>query len=118
MGGGYSLDLALGEPRLAAAVMNYGHLVSDPAAAGKLNAPLLGNFGGKDRGIPAADVQAFEKTLRAAGKSVDFKIYPNSGHGFMNPNNTEGYNAADAADAWKRIDDFFASRLKGSSAAH
>src|SRR5438093_4481161 len=29
MGGGYSLDMALAEPTLAAAVINYGHLAAD-----------------------------------------------------------------------------------------
>jgi carboxymethylenebutenolidase len=30
MGGGYALDLALQEPDLAALVINYGHLATDP----------------------------------------------------------------------------------------
>src|SRR3974390_3121235 len=35
MGGGYSLDVALQEPTLAAAVINYGHLATDPEALKK-----------------------------------------------------------------------------------
>ena len=31
MGGGYSLDLAIADPKLKAAVINYGHLASDDA---------------------------------------------------------------------------------------
>jgi carboxymethylenebutenolidase len=112
MGGGYAIDLALAEPRLAAAVMNYGHTVTDPAAIAKLHPPLMGNFGGADRGIPPADVKAFEAALKAAGKSVDFKIYDGAGHAFMNPNNTGGYVEAAAKDAWSRIDAFFAHHLR------
>lgn len=112
MGGGYALDLALAEPRLAAVVTNYGHLVSDPAEIAKLHAPLLGNFGAADRGIAPADVQAFAAALQKGGKQADVKIYDGAGHGFMNPNNTGGYVAAAATDAWKRIDAFFARHLR------
>jgi carboxymethylenebutenolidase len=112
MGGGYSLSLATHEPKLAACVINYGRLVTDPKTIAQIHAPILGNFGGKDRGIPPADVEAFQQAMVKAHKSVDIKIYPNSGHAFMNPNNKEGYVAEDAADAWKRIDPFFASKLR------
>jgi len=112
MGGGYAIDFAIAEPRLAAAVMNYGHTVTDPATIAKLHAPLLGNFGADDRGIPPADVNAFEAALKKAGKSVDFKIYPGAGHAFMNPNNTGGYVEGAAKDAWARIDAFFAQHLR------
>jgi len=55
MGGGYSLDVALEEPDLAADVINYGHLATDPAALKKINAPILGLFGAQDRGITPDD---------------------------------------------------------------
>jgi carboxymethylenebutenolidase len=112
MGGGFALDLGLAEPRIAATVINYGHLVADPAAVKPLTSPILGNFGEKDQGIPPTDVEAFEKALKAAGKSSDIKIYPGAGHAFMNPNNTQGYVKAAAEDAWKRIDAFLAKALK------
>jgi len=112
MGGGYSLDVALAEPALAAAVINYGHLATDPASLGKINAPILGNFGGQDRGITPDDVKKFQQALHQLGKKADIKIYPDAGHAFENPNNTQGYRADDAADAWKRTLDFLASTLK------
>jgi carboxymethylenebutenolidase len=112
MGGGYSLGLAIAEPRLAACVMNYGRLVTDPAVIAKIEVPILGNFGALDRGIPAADVQAFDASLRKAGKSSDMKVYDGAGHAFMNPNNKDGYVQGAADDAWARIDSFFAKRLK------
>ena len=114
MGGGYALMFATAEPRLAAGVMNYGHLMTDAKAIASIHVPLLGNFGAEDRGIPAADVREFESTLRKAGKSADFKVYPGAGHGFMNPNNKGGYVADAAADAWKRIDRFFGEHLRGN----
>ncbi len=112
MGGGYSLDVALQEPTLAAAVINYGHLATEPAELKKINAPILGSFGGQDRGIPPEDVKKFQQALEQFGKKADIKIYPDAGHAFENPNNKQGYRAADAADAWKRTLDFLASTLK------
>ncbi len=112
MGGGYSLGLALADPRIAAAVINYGHLVTDPNTIARIHAPMLGNFGANDQGITPADVKAFDAALSKAGKSFDAKIYDGAGHGFMNPNNTLGYAAAAADDAWKRIDAFFQKQLR------
>jgi len=112
MGGGYSLDVALQEPTLAADVINYGHLATDPAALKKINAPILGLFGAQDRGIPPADVRKFGETLDQMGKKIEIKIYDDAGHAFENPNNKDGYREADAADAWKRTVDFLAMTLK------
>ncbi len=112
MGGGYSLNLALAEPRLAACVINYGHLITDPASIEKLKSPILGDFGALDRGITPDDVNAFAAALQKTGKTADIKIYPDAGHGFMNPNNKDGFKEADAADAWRRIDAFFAKNLR------
>jgi len=112
MGGGYSLDVALAEPTLAAAVINYGHLATDPAELKKINAPILGSFGGQDRGIAPDDVKKFQQSLDQLGKKADIKIYPDAGHAFENPNNQQGYRADDANDAWQRTVDFLARNLK------
>lgn len=112
MGGGYSLNVALAQPKLAAAVINYGHLATDPAQLKKINAPILGNFGGQDRGIPPEDVKKFQQALDQMGKKNDIKIYPDAGHAFENANNKQGYRADDAADAWKRTVDFLGRTLK------
>ena len=50
--------------------------------------------------------------MKQLGKRVEIKIYDDAGHGFENPNNKDGYRAADAADAWKLTTDFLASTLK------
>ena len=112
MGGGYSLNLAVSDPQLKAAVINYGHLASDDATLKKINAAILGIFGGQDRGIPVADVNKFETQLKALGKTVEIHIFPDAGHGFENPNNKQGYRADDAAQAWKLTVDFLAKNLK------
>jgi len=112
MGGGYSFNLALQEPTLTADVVNYGHLATDPEQLKKINASILGIFGGQDRGIPVDDVKKFEQTMKQLGKRVEIVIYPDAGHAFENPNNKQGYRANDAADAWKRTVDFLANTLK------
>jgi carboxymethylenebutenolidase len=111
MGGGYSFDVALQEPTLTADVINYGHLATDPESLKKINASILGIFGGQDRGIPVDDVKKFEQSMKQLGKKVEIVIYANSGHAFENPNNKTGYRADDAADAWKRTVTFLADTL-------
>jgi carboxymethylenebutenolidase len=113
MGGGYSLALATAEPRLRAAVINYGRLVTAPAKIEAVRASLLGNFAGADRGIPTDDVRTFENQLKAAKKDADIKVFDGKAHAFMNPNNKDGYDAAASTEAWSRIDAFFARTLKG-----
>lgn len=112
MGGGYSLQLAIHQPRLAACVVNYGALPTDPNDIQQIGAPVLGNFGGQDHGITPADVKAFQKSLTALGRYVDIKIYDDAGHAFENPNNQTGYKPADAADAWARTIAFLKKALR------
>jgi carboxymethylenebutenolidase len=112
MGGGYSLQLAIHQPRLAACVVNYGALPTDPNDIQQIGAPILGNFGGQDHGITPADVKAFQKSLTALGRYVDIKIYDDAGHAFENPNNQTGYKPADAADAWARTIAFLKKALR------
>lgn len=112
MGGGYSLDLAIADPTLAADVINYGHLATDPARLQQIHAPILGLFGAQDKGIPPADVRKFEQDVKNMGKTIDVHIYPDAGHAFQNPDNKAGYRAQDAADAWSRTLEFLAANLK------
>jgi len=113
MGGGWSIKLAENEPKLAAFVVNYGPLPTDPSIIAKINAPMLGNFGADDKGIPPTAVHAFEDAMKANGKTADIKVYDGAGHAFQNPNNKEGYRKDATEDADKRIDDFFHKELKG-----
>jgi carboxymethylenebutenolidase len=111
MGGGYSFNVALQERTLTADVINYGHLATDPESLKKIDASILGIFGGQDRGIPVEDVKKFEQSMKQMDKKVEIVIYPDAGHGFENPNNKTGYRADDASDAWKRTVKFLAETL-------
>lgn len=118
MGGGYAFDTTLLEPGLATAVINYGHFDTDPAELKKINSPVLGIFGGQDRGIPVSDVKKFEQQMKQLGKEVEIVIYPDAGHAFENPNNKSGYRPQDAKDAWNKTVAFLASNLKNRRARH
>jgi len=111
-GGGYSLQLAIAEPTLAADVINYGDVSASPEELKKINAPILGLFGAQDRGITPDDVKKFGEEMDKLGKKGDITIYPDAGHGFQNPVNGTGYNAKDWCDAWNKIVAFFAEHLK------
>lgn len=85
------VSLAGNEPSLAACVVNYGGLPTDPKDIAKVRAPVLGNFGAEDRGPSPEAVRVFEQAMKAAKKSVDAKIFEGAGHAFQNPNNKRGY---------------------------
>jgi carboxymethylenebutenolidase len=114
MGGRWTLALATEEPKLAAGVAYYGAPPTDAAAIARIKAPILGNFGGDDKGPSPDQVKAFEAAAKAAGKTVDLKIYEGAGHAFANVDNPwGGYREAAAKDAWTRTVTFFARYLKG-----
>ncbi len=113
MGGRWSLALATEIPTLAAVVAYYGAPPTDAAAIAAIKAPVLGNFGGEDKGPAPDQVRAFEDALKKAGKSADIKIYEGAGHAFANVNNPwGGYREAAAKDAWLRTTAFLARHLK------
>jgi carboxymethylenebutenolidase len=117
MGGGFSLELALSDPRIKACAMCYGRVVTDAAKLKPLKATVLGIFGEEDQGIPPAAVSKFKKALKKAGKKVDRIEEFKAGHGFMRPNSKTqknlAYSKKEARRAWKYIDQFFAKTLKG-----
>lgn len=112
-GGGWSLGAGVALPELVdAVVMYYGRPITDPAELRSLNGPLLGLFGGADRGIPVSDVEAMERALKELGKDATVHIYPGAAHAFANPSGT-AYDPAAAEDAWQRTTAFLARTLGG-----
>jgi carboxymethylenebutenolidase len=68
--------------------------------AARLRAPILALMGGADDGIPAAEVEAFETALVAAGVPHEVVVYLRAPHGFFDLEHAE---LADACtDAWRR----------------
>jgi carboxymethylenebutenolidase len=112
MGAGHVLRLAMLEQRMAAVIVNYGPLPTDPNDVQIIFAPVLGNFGAGDHGVTPADVNAFEKTLTGLKHRVDIKIYDGAGHAFENPASGSAYNPDAAADAWSRTIAFLNKTMK------
>jgi len=113
MGGGFTLDFAVADPKLKAVVVNYGPLPTEDGSLARIHAAVLGNYGALDKGIAASDVESFASSMKKLGKPVDVKIYPNAGHAFENPNNKAGYKVEDASDAHARSLRFLAAQLGG-----
>ena len=110
-GGGWSLRTALALPdTLAAVIIYYGSLVTDPQELATLRMPILGFFGGQDQSIPPAEVRGFEGTLHDLGKDATIIIYPDAGHAFANPSG-HNYDPEAATQAWQEMVRFLADNL-------
>lgn len=73
-------------------------------------APLLVLQGANDIRVPAHEAEQIVDVLKAAGKTVDAKVYPEEGHGFLKRENQ--IDAAELTVAW------FDKYLKGNTNAH
>ena len=97
-GGRWSLQLAMAQKDLAAAVIYYGQLETDPAKLQGLP-PIQGVFGEADTGIPMTTVRAFDQALTQAGVTHEIHTYPGAGHAFANPSGGDRYKPDAAEDA-------------------
>ena len=82
---------------------------------GRLYAPVLALYGGKDAGIPLSMVDEMKASLataaaagNAAAAASEFVIYPEAEHAF-HADYRPAYRAADAADGFQRTLDWFAA---------
>jgi carboxymethylenebutenolidase len=111
-GGHWSLRTGLvGGNDVKAVVMYYGAPITDPAQLARLKAPVLGLFGGLDKGIPVDSVRAMERSLMAGGRAVTINVYAEANHAFANASG-QAYNAAAADDAWTKSLTFFGTNLR------
>ena len=114
-GGRVTWLYAAHNPRLKAGVAWYGRL----AGAGtplqpknpidlipSIRAPVLGLYGGLDKGIPVADVDRMRAALVAGHKPSSLVVYPQADHGFM-ADYRPSYNADAARDGWAKALDWF-----------
>jgi carboxymethylenebutenolidase len=121
MGGGFALVTA--NRGFDVASSNYGPLPMhlEKALAGAC--PVVGSYGGKDRMLPGA-ANKLTRTLVRLGVEHDVKVYPSAGHSFLNDTEVGPRpilpllrvtgirpEPGAAADAWQRIDAFFAKYL-------
>jgi carboxymethylenebutenolidase len=88
----------------------YGHLGAklgpdSPSAlelAPELTVPVLGLYGGKDQGIPAAEVEKMRSALKEAGNPSQIIVYPDADHAFL-ADYRPSYDKAAAEDGWKKM---------------
>ena len=120
-GGRITWLYAAHQPRVAAGVAWYGRLQGAVTAltpthplalAASLKAPVLGLYGGKDDGIPLADVEAMRRAVKAAGGASQLEVYPDAPHGF-HADYRPSYRAADAAQGWSHALAWFRSNGVG-----
>jgi carboxymethylenebutenolidase len=102
-------------PNVDAGVAWYGRLVGDktdmtPAhpidLVDKINAPVLGLYGGADAGIPNDTVERMNEALKKAGKKSSIHLYPDTPHAF-HADYRPSYRKEQAADGWKRALEWF-----------
>lgn len=119
-GGTITWLYAAHNPRLDAGVAWYGRLRGDtnelqPAypldLASKIKAPVLGLYGGKDRGIPLADVEAMRAALAKAGRKSEISVYPEAEHGFL-ADYRPSYHPEAAKEAWAAALKWFGAHMK------
>ena len=77
--------------------------------AAKLNAPVLGLYGGADTGIPLDSVETMKTALAAgpaAAKASQFVVYPDTPHAF-HADYRPSYRKEAAQDGWRRLTQWF-----------
>ena len=101
--------LAAGEPRLSAAVPFYGPTPEDADFAGSKDAAVLGIYAALDDRVNASEPVA-RAALEKAGMTFELVTEPDADHAFFNDTGKR-YDAAAAADAWKRLQEWFSRYL-------
>jgi carboxymethylenebutenolidase len=110
-GGGTSFAYAAAQPSLNAAVVYYG-TPPEPAAMGRIQAPVLGLYGGDDARVDAT-IPPAEAEMKKLGKSYEPHVYDGAGHGFLRAqSDRNGANLKATQQAWPRTLAFLREHLK------
>lgn len=75
-----------------------------------LKCPVLGLFGEEDRNPTPEQVALHEETLKKHGKTYEFHMYPDAGHGFFYYDRP-AYRQQQAVDGWQKIFTFLEKHL-------
>lgn len=101
------------QPKVKAGVAWYGPLVAANGVGpvdvtDKLNAPVLGLYGGADQGIPQTQIDRMRAGLHAFGKDKQsvIHVYPEAPHGFL-ADYRPSYRKEAGQDGWKRMNAWF-----------
>ena len=110
MGGTYALRAACEIGTLKASAVFYGDIPDEETLA-KLKVPVLFIAGVRDQWINPQKVEQLKEAARKYNLPVEVVSY-DADHAFFNDTRPEVYNPEAAADAWRRVLNFFGSRLK------
>lgn len=111
MGGALSLYAATKNSNVGACIVFYGGHPKVHPDLPKLEAPVLGIYAERDKGVTRAVVHQLDAQMRQLGKSFEYHFYKNADHAFFNDTRPEVYNAEAAADAWRRSIEFLHKHL-------
>lgn len=102
-------------PKLKAGAAWYGRVVPTPNSpvnqaqpttpidhVKELKVPVIGFYGGQDKGITLDGVQRMQDALKKAGSKSEIIVYPNADHGFF-ADYRPSYNKQSAEDAWPKL---------------
>lgn len=109
LGAFFALDLGSARGEVKAVVIFYG--TSSTREWNNSQAAYLGHFAEKDPYESATFVLGLEKSLKSAGKSVNFYTYPNTGHWFFESDRQDAYNQKASTLAWERTIEFLHTTL-------
>ena len=110
-GGGASFAYAVDQPDLNAAVAYYGTSPAEASDYARINAPVLGLYGGDDERVNST-IPTAEEAMAGGGKSYEPIIYEGAGHGFLRAqDDREGANKRATEQAWPRTVAFFQEHL-------
>ncbi len=109
MGGIFALRAACEINELGAAAPFYGDIPEEDVLK-KLTLPTLFIAGERDKWINAAKVNTLKETARKYNLPLEVVSY-DADHAFFNDTRPEVYDAAAAADAWRRVLDLFRKHL-------
>ena len=115
MGGTFALRAACEIPALSAAAPFYGDIPEENVIA-KLKVPTLFIAGNRDGWITPEKVNGLREAARKHNLPVEVVSY-DADHAFFNDTRPEVYNAAAAADAWRRVLELFRKHLGASARA-
>ena len=102
-------------PQVKAGVAWYGRLVGEASElrpqhpidiASDLTVPVLGLYGGQDRGIPLETVEQMKQALAKGSSGSEFVVYDDAPHGF-HADYRPSYTPEAAADGWQRLQAWF-----------
>ena len=110
LGGAVTIIGATKIPELAAGVVFYGIPPEAAAKPADVKIPLQAHFANKDDWVTPQAVDAFEKAMKEAGKSLELFRY-DAEHAFVNEQRVSVHDRAAAELAWGRATTFFAKHL-------